>query len=120
MPLLGNHIKHGFKNVIFYDLVKHAIHLKLVERLFLTFTPTNYVKIEARFFFEFLIFAYIEIPQLSNFPEGATVAPSHGYVWENYKLQDVISYDTYYAILLKFGEVTLDIVTYILKQNSGC
>ena len=67
-------------------------------------------------FFEFLVFTYIELPQLSDFPEGATVAPSHGYVWENYKLQDVISYDTYYAILLKFGEVTLDIVIYILSK----
>ena len=53
-------------------------------------------------FFEFLVFACIEIPQLSDCPEGATVAPSHGYLLyrENFKFQDVIFYDDTYMLSL--------------------
>ena len=42
----------------------------------MTFTPTNYVKFEISFF-EFLVLAYIEISELSDCPERATVVPSH-------------------------------------------
>ena len=45
--------------------------------------------------FEFLVFAYIEIPNFCNCPEGATVAFSHRNVWENHKFQNVISYHIY-------------------------
>ena len=41
-----------------------------LEGLLLTFTPTNYVKNCNVIFFEFLAFAYVEIPQLSVCPEG--------------------------------------------------
>ena len=45
--------------------------------------------------FEFLVFVDVEIPHFCDCPEGATVALSHRYVWENHKFQNVmiISYD---------------------------
>ena len=53
----------------------------------MTFTPTNYGDICT---FEFLVFAYIEIPHFCDCPEGETVALSHRYVWENHRFQNVI------------------------------
>ena len=52
--------------------------------------------------FEFLVFAYVEIPHFCDCPEGATIALSHRYVWENHKFQNVISYDIY---MLSFQNV---------------
>ena len=60
----------------------------------LTFTPTNYVMLRYMYFL-ILVFAYVEIPHFCDCPEGATVALSHRYVWENHKFQNVISYDIY-------------------------
>ena len=93
--------------VISYDL--YTLSIYNLERLLLTITPTNYVKLSTCTF-EFLVFAYVEIPHFCDFPEGATVALSHRYVWENHKFQNVISYDIY-MLSSKFGEVTLDVIT---------
>ena len=69
--------------------------------------------------FQFLIFAYVEIPDFCDFPEGATVVHLHRYVWENHKFQNVISYDIY-MLPYQNLEKLLQTLSPKIMGNSGC
>ena len=67
------------------------------------------------YFFGILVSPYVEIPHFCDYPEGATVAFLHRYVWENHKFLNVISYGIY--IMLFFQNLAKLLQTLSPKNN---
>ena len=98
-----------------FSKIQSHIHypLKLGEIISDIHTYKLYVK----FIYEFvgiLVSQFVEIPHLCDCSDGATVALSHRYVWENHKFQNVISYDIY---MLSFQNLEKLLQTLLPKNN---